>query len=256
MSTRFDGKTVCVTGGGSGLGRAISRRFLEEGARVAVLGRRRSALVETLDWPRGDRGQAIACDVTDDAEVRAASQRIQSEFGRIDVLVNNAGVGGPNSMTDDGEDRWREILAVNLDGVFFVTRAVLPAVPDGGRIVNISSVLGKFGVPGYTAYCTSKHGLIGFTRSLALELAPKKITVNAVCPGWTETVMAQDGMKLLAAATGKSFEEARLEALAAVPLQRMLEPAEIASLVAWIACDEAAGMTGQAINFSGGSAVW
>jgi 3-hydroxybutyrate dehydrogenase len=133
----------------------------------------------------------------------------------------------PAAGTDDEtiDQRWRDILSTNLDGVYYVTRAVLPHVPnEDGRIINISSVLGRFGVPGYAAYCTTKHGIIGFTRALALELASRRITVNAVCPGWVSTEMAWKGMRDTAANLGITFEEFRAQAMAGVPLGRMIEP--------------------------------
>jgi ketoreductase len=200
-------------------------------------------------------------DVASWASVEKGMGKVFSAFGRIDILVNNAGIGGPNACSQEGEDRWRDILAVNLDGVFHLSRAVLKGPPknamgSGGRILNISSVLGKFGVPGYTAYCASKHGVLGFTKALSLECAPMGITVNAICPGWVETEMAREGIEGIAEATGDDYERARELALAQVPLGRILKPEEIASLLAWLASEEASGMTGQAINFSGGSAMW
>lgn len=256
MQRRFEQKTVLVTGAGSGIGRASAQRFLAEGAHVHLVGRRAPALEETLQTSAApDKGRILVCDVTDvDAVDNAVAHALDD--GPIHVLVNNAGLGGPNALSGPGEDRWRDILAVNLDGVFFVTRAVVAGMPEGSAIVNVSSVLGKFGVPGYTAYCTSKHGIIGFTRALALEVASRRITVNAVCPGWTDTEMARQGMDLLAAATGASFEDARRDALSLVPLGRMIEPGEVAGLIAWLASAEASGMTGQAVNLSGGSAMW
>jgi len=126
---------------------------------------------------------------------------------------------------------------------------------NGGRIINISSVLGRFGVPAYTAYCTAKHGIIGFTRALALEVVGRGITVNAICPGWVETDMAALGMRQTDEAMGMSKEEFRKQALAAVPIQRMLEPKEIADLAVYLASDASAGMTGQAINLCGGQVM-
>ncbi len=257
---RFDGKNVLVTGGGSGIGRAVALRFEAEGAKVAICGRRSEALEETVSQGKGGI-LAFAMDVASPASVETGMAKIFAALGRVDILVNNAGVGGPNACSGEGEDRWREIIGVNLDGVFLVSRAVLQVTGDsamakGGRILNISSVLGKFGVPGYTAYCASKHGVIGFTKALALECAPRGITVNAVCPGWVETMMAREGMEGIAEAMGQEYEKAREQALAQVPLGRILEPEEVAGLLAWLASEEASGMTGQSMNLSGGSAMW
>jgi NAD(P)-dependent dehydrogenase (short-subunit alcohol dehydrogenase family) len=171
-------------------------------------------------------------------------------------MINNAGVGGPNAGAVDGPERWHEVVRTNLDGTFFATRAALPHLPDGGRIVVISSVLGRFGVPGYTAYCASKHGVIGLTKALALELAPRRITVNAVCPGWVDTDMAAAGIALMADGMGVEPAEARRQAMAAVPLGRMLQPDEIGELVVWLCSPAASGMTGQAISHCGGQVMW
>jgi len=151
---------------------------------------------------------------------------------------------------------WRDILAVNLDAVWHVTRAVLPHMTGPhGRVINISSVLGRFGVPGFAAYCTAKHGVIGFTRALALELAPERITVNAIAPGWVSTEMSIASMQAQAAAGGITFEEFLAQAMRGVPLGRMIEPAEIAALVHYLASDAAAGMTGQTLNLCGGQTM-
>ena len=155
-----------------------------------------------------------------------------------------------------GPENWDKIVRTNLDGVFFTSRAALRHLPDGGRIVMISSVLGRFGVPGYTAYCASKHGVIGLTKALALELAPRAITVNAICPGWVETEMARDGMRLMAEGMKTTYEEARKTALSAVPLGRILEPEEIGDHVVWLCSKGASGLTGQAISQCGGQVMW
>jgi len=148
------------------------------------------------------------------------------------------------------------VLRTNVDGVFHCTRAALRHLREGARIVSISSVLGRFGVPGYTAYCASKHAVIGFTKALALELAPRHITVNAVCPGWVETDMARAGMEGIAAHTKTTYEAARRAALAQVPLGRILQPEEIGELVAFLCSNGASGMTGQAISQCGGQVMW
>jgi ketoreductase len=199
---------------------------------------------------------AIVADVTDQDAMNAAARRAAKALGGLDVLVNNAGAGGPNACALPGPERWDAIVRTNLDGVFFATRAALPHLADGGRIVNISSVLGRFGVPGYTAYCASKHGVIGLTKALALELAPRRMTVNAICPGWVDTDMAEAGMQAMADSMGVGLEEARQTALRAVPLGRLLEPEEIGDLTVWLCSDAARGMTGQAISHCGGQVMW
>jgi NAD(P)-dependent dehydrogenase (short-subunit alcohol dehydrogenase family) len=205
---------------------------------------------------RGRDGMAVAADVTRKKALAAAVAKAGKRFGGLDVVVANAGVGGPNGCAVPGPDRWDEVVRTNLDGTFFTVLAALPHLHDGGRIVVVSSVLGRFGVPGYTAYCASKHGLVGLVKALALELAPRRITVNAICPGWVDTDMAKAGMELLAEGTKVSFATARARALAAVPIGRMLQPDEIGATVAWLCSPGAAGVTGQAISHCGGAVMW
>ncbi|MEC7726140.1 MAG: SDR family NAD(P)-dependent oxidoreductase [Planctomycetota bacterium] len=252
------GRRCLVTGGGSGIGEGIAHRLAAAGASVAVLGRRRKHLNRVVEALNAKKATAVAVtgDVTDEAGIGRAVSRAAKALGGLDVLVNNAGVGGPNACALDGPERWDDVVRPNLDGVFFTSRAALKHLSDGGRIVNISSVLGRFGVPGYTAYCASKHGVIGLTKALALELAPREITVNAICPGWVDTDMATDGLELMASGMGVELEEARRQAMAMVPLGRILQPEEIGDLVVYLASHGARGMTGQAISHCGGQVMW
>lgn len=252
------GARCLVTGGGSGIGEGIAHSLVDAGASVAVLGRRRKNLNRVVRDLEAKKALAVAVtgDVTDEAGIRRAVDRAAKALGGLDVLVNNAGVGGPNACALDGPERWDEVVRPNLDGVFFTSRAALKHLPDGGRVVNISSVLGRFGVPGYTAYCASKHGVVGLTKALALELAPRNITVNAICPGWVDTDMAADGLQLMADGMGLELEEARRQAMAMVPLGRILQPEEIGGLVVYLASPVAGGMTGQAISHCGGQVMW
>jgi len=252
------GKKALVTGGGTGIGAGIALALAQAGADVAVLGRRRAPLQKTVlaIEAAGRKGVAVTADVTDRAAVARAVARAAKALGGLDALVNNAGVGGPNGCGVPGPDRWDQIVRTNLDGVYFATAAALAHVPDGGRIVNISSVLGRFGVPGYTAYCASKHGVIGFGKALALELAPRQITVNTICPGWVDTEMAHAGLQLMADGMGVSFDEALRTAMGNVPLGRILQPDEIGGLVVWLCSPAARGMTGQAISHCGGQVMW
>lgn len=254
----LSGKCCVVTGGGSGIGEGIAHSLGEAGASVAVLGRRRNNLKKVVADLQAKKIDAVAVtgDVADEEGIVRSMKRAHKALGRIDILVNNAGIGGPNSCAMPGPDRWHEIVRTNLDGVYYTSRAALAWLPDGGRIVNISSVLGRFGVPGYTAYCASKHGVIGFTKALALELSRRQITVNAICPGWVDTDMAADGLQAMAEGMEVSFEEARTAAMSAVPLGRILQPEEIGGLVAWLSSAAAAGMTGQAISHCGGQVMW
>jgi NAD(P)-dependent dehydrogenase (short-subunit alcohol dehydrogenase family) len=252
------GKRALVTGGGSGIGAGIAGCLAAAGASVAVLGRRRSALAATVAalTDSGARAVAVTGDIADESAIRSSVAEAAEALGGLDLMINNAGAGGPNAGAVDGPERWHEIVRTNLDGTFFATRAALPHLPDGGRIVVISSVLGRFGVPGYTAYCASKHGVIGLTKALALELAPRQITVNAICPGWVDTDMAAAGIALMADGMGVTPAEAQRQAMADVPLGRMLQPDEIGELVVWLCSPAARGMTGQAISHCGGQVMW
>ncbi len=168
--------------------------------------------------------------------------------GPLDALVANAGIGGQN---EDGDgDRWDDIVQTNLYGTYWCARAAEAHLPDGGRIVVTSSILARIGVPGYTAYCASKAGLLGLVRAFAAELAPRRIQVNAICPGWVNTDMAWSGLDAM---PGLTREQAFEEAMREVPLRRMSEPAEIAGTVAWLLSDDALGMTGQAIDHNNGA---
>jgi len=247
-------RVVFVTGGGRGIGRAIALAFAAGGATVAIAARTLSQLEETASAirARGARAIVLTMDVTDSASVTQGFAELANHTKRIDVLVNNAGIGGGEPVQDSDESAWRRIVDTNVVGTYLVTRAALPLMPDGGRIINMSSVLGRFGVRGYTAYCASKHAVIGFTRALALELAPRAITVNAICPGWVETDMAVEGMTLGAQALETTYEDFRSRALEAVPIERIIQPEEVARLVSFLAAPESSAITGQTYNICGG----
>ena len=253
------GKVALVTGGGQGIGRAIALAFAEQGARVAIASRSRERLAAAARelGAAGAEALALPADVTQRHQVESAIGELTRCWGRLDILVNNAGASGMTPLNGGAEvdQLWHQILATNLTGMYYVTRAALPRMPDhaNGRIINISSVLGKFGVAGYAAYCTSKHGMIGFTRALAPELAPRGITANAICPGWVDTEMARKGMAEVSAALKVSPEELRRQAMEQVPLKRMVEGTEVAALATYLASEASAAMTGQAINICGGA---
>jgi NAD(P)-dependent dehydrogenase (short-subunit alcohol dehydrogenase family) len=250
-------RTVLVTGGGRGIGRAIALAFADASSHIVVGGRTRSTLEATSDLIRdkGARATAMVLDVSDRESVAAGLVEVSQQVEAIDVLVNNAGVGGGQPVRGSDIDRWRRVLDVNLFGMYLVTRECLPLMPDGSRIINLSSVLGRFGVPGYTAYCASKHGVIGFTRALALELAPRRITVNALVPGWVDTDMAVEGMTNGAHATRTTFEQFRGQAIGAVPIQRIIQPDEVGRLARFLGAPESSAITGQAYNICGGQTM-
>src|SRR5216110_3029181 len=210
------------------------------GTTIAIAARTRSQLESTARELEsgGARAIPVEMDVTSETSIARAVDALRIDVPHLDILVNNAGVGGGEPVAGSDIERWRRTIDTNLTGTYLVTRAVLPLMRGGGRIINLSSVLGRFGVPGYTAYCASKHAVIGFTRALALELAPKAIAVNAVCPGWVETDMAVEGMTLGAQAMGVTYDEFRKRALKAVPIKRIIQPDEVATLVRFLAAAE------------------
>jgi len=255
---RFLGRVVLVTGASRGIGRAIAQAFASEGAKVALCARSLEPMEKMAEELNRDERRAIAlqCDVRVKSDVEKALAELGRTWGKLHVLVNNAGVSGRTPIDDPADDRWHDILATNLTGSFLVTKAALDLMSSGwGRIINVSSVLGRFGVPGHSAYCASKHGLLGFTRALALELASRQITVNAICPGWVATDMAERGIREGATARGISPEAFREDAIAAVPLRRFIEPEEVAKLVLYLASNDASAITGQTYNLCGGQTM-
>jgi NAD(P)-dependent dehydrogenase (short-subunit alcohol dehydrogenase family) len=233
---RLEGKHVVVTGAGTGIGRAIALRLADEGARLTLLARDKSRLRDVVP---GAATKSV--DIRDHDAVRAAFNE------PLDALVANAGIGGPNEAGEG--DRWDDIVQTNLYGTYWCCRAAEPHLADGGRIVVTSSILARIGVPGYTAYCASKAGLLGMVRAFAAELAPRRIQVNGVCPGWVNTDMAWDGLAGISENRDEAFEIAMRE----VPLRRMSEPEEIAGTVAWLLSPDATGVTGQGIDHNNGA---
>src|SRR3989442_890352 len=253
------GRVALVTGGGTGIGRAISETFARNGARVAIASRNPSHL-EKVSQEFKESGfpcMALQMDVREKKEVQHSVAKVKETWAAIDILVNNAGISGLNRMDEENDGRWHDILQTNLTGMYFMTKEVLKVMRDDsdGRIINVSSVLGKFGVPGYSAYCTTKHGMIGFTRALALEVVNRGITVNAICPGWVETEMAHSGMRESASYQGITVEEFKRQAIEAVPIRRFIELEEVAHLALYLASKKAGGITGQAINICGGQTM-
>lgn len=252
-------KIAVITGGGTGIGKAIATSMCKFGAKVAVASRNVVHLDETAaELSRlGFMVMPLPMDVRNKQDVQRAMARVVADWGAIHILVNNAGISALSPIGDADDNKWHDIIDTNLNGMYRVTKEALKHIPDhaGGRIINISSVLGKFGVPGYTAYCTTKHGMIGFTRALALEVVDRGITVNTICPGWVETQMATQGIRETAALQGITPAEFKAKALAAVPIGRFLEADEVAELVCYVASPAAKGITGQALNICGGQTM-
>lgn len=252
----FEGRVAVVTGAGSGIGRAIALRLAAGDARLGLVGRRREPL-EKVAAETGTEAVVAPADLRNGASVGAAFARIADRWGPLHVLVANAGVGGPNRPGPDGEgDRWDEIIRTNLDGSYQSARAFerrLAPGPEPRHMIVIASCLARFGVPGYTAYCASKAGLLGMVRAFAIEWAARNVLVNAICPGWVDTEMARRGMQDIAEREQESYDAVWANALAATPLDRISTPEEIAGLVAFLLSPDARSFTGQSIDPNNGS---
>jgi 3-hydroxybutyrate dehydrogenase len=244
-----------ITGAGSGIGAAIATTLASQGCAVSLLGRRESALAQTRDrLGEHDRSAALTCDVTDSESVAAAFASAREQLGEIDILVNCAGAAPTLPFHKLDAADWRAVMAVNLDGVFNCCANVVPAMRERGRgrIVNIASTASLKGYAYVSAYCAAKHGVLGLTRALALELAPKGVTVNAVCPGYTDTDIVRAAIANIVRKTGRSEQEALAEFTRVNPQGRLIEPEEVADTVAWLCSESARSITGQAISISGG----
>jgi NAD(P)-dependent dehydrogenase (short-subunit alcohol dehydrogenase family) len=252
----LEGHHALVTGAGSGIGAATALALARAGARVSLAGRRRVALEEVAcGMPEGSAAPLDGFDVTSEAAVKEGLGRARGAFGPVTILVNNAGEAPSASFEKTDPALWSRVLAVNLTGAYLVSRAVLPdlkARGAGARLINIASTAGLAGYAYVAAYCAAKHGLIGLTRALALELAKTGVTVNAVCPGFTETPLIERAVKTIVAKTGRSQAEARAELAKSNPQGRLVRPEEAADAVLWLASPGAAAINGQAIVVAGG----
>ena len=254
---RLYGKVALVTGAGAGIGRAIALALAREGASVVASDVNEETARETAGIIEGAGGSSLSfgVDVRSSAEIDGAIQEALERFGRIDILVNNAGVSTMSRVVDMTEEEWDYNMDVNAKGVFLCSRAVAKEMikqGGGGKIVNVASMAGKRGAPLLAHYCASKFAVIGFTQSLALELAPYSINVNAVCPGYVETGMQRRELRWQAELEGASPEGIRAGYIASTPLGRLEQPEDVAKVVVFLCTSEADFMTGQAINVTGG----
>ena len=255
------GRHALVTGAARGIGAEIARTLAAAGASVTLLGRRQeslAALAEELGAElRTESGASIHCvvaDVTDADQVKAALASANARFGPVAILVNNAGQAQSAPFQKTTLELWNRMIAVNLTGSFLCAQAALPQMLElgWGRIVNIASTAGQRGYAYVAAYTAAKHGVVGMTRSLALEVAKKGVTVNAVCPGYTETDILRESIANVVATTGRSTEEAHAQFAAGNPQGRIVQPVEVANAVRWLCSDGASAITGQSISVSGG----
>ena len=244
-----------VTGAGTGIGAATATALAQAGLRVTLLGRERADVERhAATLPASAHAHVVAADVTDRVALEAALAEAQAARGPIAILVNNAGIGTGASLAQTDDDLWSRTLATNLSGTFYAMRAVVPLMAKAGwgRVINVASVAGLTGGPYIAAYVASKHGGGGLTRALASEFASRGVTINAVCPGFTETPLLERSIAGIVEKTNRAPETAAAALLANSPLGRFVKPEEVAGAIVWLARDDAAAITGQALVIDGG----
>jgi 3-hydroxybutyrate dehydrogenase len=259
---KLQDRIALITGGGRGIGRAIALAFAGEGASVAVAARSANQVAAVAREIAGRNSRdplSLVCDVSDVSSVEQMFASVAEHFGRgPDIMVNNAGIAESAPITKTDDELWQRHLAINLSGTFYCTRAALPQMIERGwgRVINVASIAGKTGGPYISAYSASKHGVLGLTRSVALEVATKGITVNAICPGYVDTEMTTRGIENIAKKTRLSADEAMDSIRKMSPQNRIIEPEEVAALALLLASEEGRGINGQAINVDGGSVLF
>lgn len=253
MTQDLAGRHALVTGGGRGIGAAIAQALSAAGARVTLLARTTAQLDETAIGMAGST-VTVTADVTDPQQVERAFAKARDAAGDISILINNAGRPASRALAKSDEDFWRQILDVNLNGVYHCTRAAIPAMlaANWGRIVNVSSTAGLHGYAYCTAYCAAKHGVIGMTRALALEVVRTGITVNAVCPGYTDTGVVKDAIRRISEKTARSEAHAYETLVSFNPQERLVKSEEVANAVLWLCLPGSESVTGQSLAIAGG----
>jgi 3-hydroxybutyrate dehydrogenase len=250
--TTLKGQHALVTGGGRGIGRAIAASLVKAGATVTIVGRNPGTLEQAI--MQGDAHAASVADVSDVQRVQAAVQDAVARYGPVDLMIANAGGAASAPFMKSGPEVFRQMLDVNLLGVTNVAQAVLHSMTERGfgRIVAVASTAGLKGYPYVSAYCAAKHAVIGFVRALALETAKTGVTVNAVCPGFTNTDLVAESLETIMSKTGRTREDALGELVKHNPQGRLIDPFEVAGAVLWLCSEEARSVTGQAIVVAGG----
>ena len=256
---RLEGKSAIVTGGGKGIGAAIARALAAEGCAVAVAGRSPEPLNTIASEIKNSGRDALASvtDVSKPKDVETLFQTVIGSWGKLDILVNNAGQSHSELLVKLSLETWQRMLDINMTGTFLCSQAALRLMlpRQSGRIINIASTAAQRGFRYAGAYAAAKHGVLGLTRSMALETATAGITVNAICPGWVESEMFQEAIANISAKTKMTEEQARAILAKDSPQNRIIQPEEIAQAVIWLCCEEARGITGQAIGVSGGQVM-
>ena len=250
-------RTALITGAGKGIGEAISLALAAQGLRVALAARTASDLERVAERVRALGGQAfpVVCDVTQTASIAGAVAAVVDACGPITVLVNNAGAAASHKFIGHDDALWQYMLDINLTSVYQVSKAVVPMMvaAQWGRVINIASIASKVGGRYIAAYTAAKHGVLGLTRALAVELVGYNITVNAICPGYVDTPLTDQAVANITARTGRSEAEARAVLEHTSPQNRLITPEEVAAVAVLLAGDDARGINGQAINIDGGA---